>query len=193
VEAYRGLKEAANAVATDRHILQNRRCDEKFFQELEKYSDTPTTIVFVNDNEAEILAREIRDALVFCARWKHVQPPIDISTAGIPSEEIEKGVQIRFVEKYSNMAGFPKQVPPIVVGILEGQLKPDSGSPYLGVRWRMEPVINGQPTGILRYFRVPDNGLLITVGRNPAEQLFRELPIFPPTAKPDNNKGTQPN
>jgi hypothetical protein len=59
-------------------------------------------------------------------------------------------------------------------------LGPPVGSP-VGVRWEPDAIINGKPLGaLIRYgFHIPDDGVVITVGRKPTQELFWGLPDLP--------------
>src|SRR5579859_7235439 len=68
-EAQLALRKASAFAATPRRIILGSRngdqeIREAVFKELEKYAGTPTVIVFVQDEEAELLANDIRSALL---------------------------------------------------------------------------------------------------------------------------------
>ncbi|HEY2495903.1 MAG TPA: hypothetical protein VGK24_02435 [Candidatus Angelobacter sp.] len=187
-DAQLSLKKASAFAAEPRRIIMGSRNGDdsrraERFKELEKYSDTPTIIVFVRDEEAELLANDIHSALIKSG-WKHVSI-IDRAATPIPLGFIQSGVQVRNFMRVDNApyaaSPPPNAKPPAVVEALLNLLNMDlgqdaAGTPF-GVIWQPDAIVNGQPFGIIRYgFKFPENGLVITVGRKPTEQIFMFLP-----------------
>lgn len=187
------MRKASTLAAQSRRIiLGSRNGDEEIregrFKELEKYADTPAVIVFVRDEEAEILAHDIRSALLKVG-WKSVVIT-DLASTPIPLGYIENGVQVRtLIREHAPPPGSPQRNidPPAVATAIVNLLKLDlgqeaTGMPF-GVTYSPEWVIDGRAIGILRYgFKFPENGVVITVGRKPIEQLFWFLPDPAPPA-----------
>jgi hypothetical protein len=195
-EAQLALRKAAEIAVTPRRlIMDNRNGDEKIraakFAKLGKYSDCPAIVVYIQDEEAQILAFDIRNALLQ-AGWKSV-PIIDRGTTQIPLGFIREGVQLRTVlEETATVAAIgiptPNATPPPLVDALFNLLNLDLGPPIgapFGVRWEPEGWLHlKEPTGLMRYgFEIPKNGVVITVGRNPTEFLFLGIPDLETTAK----------
>ena len=192
-EAQLALKRAAEYAATPRRIIMGSRVVNEYndqelraaaFKELEKYSDTPVVILYIQDEEAQMLAGDIRTALIR-AGWKSV-PVQSLASTPIPLGFVMAGVQIRTWLDAGNVPYFPPPdaaQPPVVTALfnlLKLDLNPPIGSP-VGVRWEPEGVIDGKHlTGLSRYgFKLPENGVVISVGRKPTEQLFRGIPDLP--------------
>src|SRR5215813_5530000 len=181
------LRNAAERAATPRRIIMGNRVTnngsdqevrEAKFKELSKYSATRTVIVHVRDEEAEILAFDIQAALLKSG-WKSVSV-LNLSSTPIPLGFIHEGVQVRTMLPVnpSDVSIPPSSAspPPVVnalIALLNLDLGPPTGSPF-GVRWEPDGFIHGKhPAGLIRYgFKIPENGVVITVGRKPAEQFF---------------------
>jgi len=178
---------SAFAASPRRIILGNRNGDQEVrgakFKELEKYATTPAVIVFVHDDEAEILAHDIAKALVQ-AGWKSVTVMHRESTP-IPLGYIQNGVQVHtFIEDNNSPATMlppPGHNPPPIWTALFELLNLDlgkdaAGTPF-GVTWSPDGIINRRPMGILMYgFKFPKDSIVITVGHKPTEQIFWALP-----------------
>lgn len=193
-EAQLALKKAVTLVATPRRIiLGNRNGDEEIrkakFEALKKYADTPTVVVFVRDDEAEILANDIVNALVRMAGWKSVAI-LPLASTAIPLGFIQEGVQIRTLQiaeegkKVPTMAPIPGTEPPAfakaLMELLNLDLGPPNGTPF-GVSWQPDAIVNGIVFGLGRYgFNIPHNGVAITVGRKPLEQTVWGIPEITP-------------
>jgi hypothetical protein len=192
-EAQLALRKAAEYAATPRRIIMSSRVTNEYndqelrtaaFKELEKYADTPAVILYVQDEEAQILAGDIRTALIH-AGWKSTSV-LSLASTPIPLGFVMEGVQIRTWLDAGNTPYFPPPnatPPPVVTALLDLlklDLNPPIGSPF-GVRWEPEGVINGKHlTGLARYgFNMPQNGVVISVGRKPTEQLFWGIPDLP--------------
>src|SRR5258708_19373449 len=80
--------------------------------------------------------------------------------------------------------GTPPPVVKGVIGLLNLDLGPPTGSPF-GVRWEPDGFIHGKhPAGLIMYgFKIPENGVVITVGRKPTEQAFWGIPDLPTPEK----------
>jgi hypothetical protein len=178
---------SAFAAAPRRIILQNRNGDTEIraskFKELSKYASTPATIVFVRDDEAEILAHDIAKALAQ-AGWKTVAV-VNRESTPIPLGYIQNGVQVHtFIEEKNSpvtMLPPPGHNPPPIWTALFELLNLDlgkdaAGTPF-GITWTPDGIINGRPMGILMYgYKFPKDGIVITVGHKPTEQIFWALP-----------------
>lgn len=73
------------------------------FKALGKYADSPAIIVYVQDEEAQILAFDIKRALLQSG-WKSVAV-MDLRSSGIPLGFIREGVQVRTLQRLA-MYGF---------------------------------------------------------------------------------------
>jgi hypothetical protein len=179
------VRSAAEAAVTDRHIIFDDKPDRKAKCEaLRKYRDTPVTIVFVPENEARTLALEIRAELWMCG-WQRdsVMVESQLSTP-IPPGEITEGVQIRTMlpRNPADIAIPPDGAtqPPVVTALME-LLILDLSTRIPGVLWAPDGYINGaHPEGLIMYgFKIPENGMVITVGRNPSELYLLAVPHTP--------------
>jgi hypothetical protein len=97
-EVQLALRKATESAAASRRIVMgNRNGDESIrrakFEEVSKYRDTAAIILFVSDDEAEILAHDIEAALLSCG-WNSVSVA-SLASTSIPSGFIQEGVQIR--------------------------------------------------------------------------------------------------
>lgn len=194
-QAQLALRRAAEYAATPRRIIMDTRIvngnnDHELraaaLRELSKYAATPAVILYVQDEEAQILAGDIRAALIK-AGWKSVSI-LSLSSTPVPPGFVTGGVQIRTWLDGGNIPYFPppNAAPPPVATALFDLLKLDLNSPVgspFGVRWEPEGEINGKHlTGLARYgFNFPKNGVVISVGPKPTEQLFWGIPD-PPVA-----------
>jgi hypothetical protein len=193
-EAQLALRKAAEYAATPRRIiLGNRNGDQEIrearFKELGKYSATQAVIVYVQDEEAQILAFDVRAALLKSG-WKSVSV-VNLASTPIPLGFIEEGIQVRTMLPMnpSDISIPPSGAapPPVVnalIALLNLDLGPPTGSPF-GVRWEPDGFIHGKhPAGLIRYgFKIPENGVVITVGRKPTEQAFWGIPDLPTPEK----------
>ena len=192
-EAQLALKKAVELAATPRRIILGSRVVNEYndqevraaaFQELGKYADTPAVILYIQDEEAQILANDIRGALIH-AGWKSVSV-LSLASTPVPLGFVMEGVRIRTWLDGENAPYFPppNATQPAVVTALIDLLKLDLntpiGSPF-GVLWEPEGMIHGKYlTGLARYgFVFPKNGVVISVGPKPNEQLFWALPDVP--------------
>jgi hypothetical protein len=190
-EVQLALRRATEAAAASRRIVMgNRNGDEATrrarFQELEKYWDTSTVVLFVADDEAQVLAGDIAGLLVNSG-WRSVSLE-SLASTSIPPAFIEEGVQIRTVypSKPTDFTVPPPGTPaPSVVKALLDALSLDLNWPngaIGGVGWEPDGVIHDKhPVGLIRYgFRIPENGVVITVGRKPTERYFWAIPDLKP-------------
>ncbi len=101
-QAQLALRKAAEYAATTRRIIMgdrttNRGSDEKVrqarFQELGKHSAAYAVTVYVQEEEAQILAFDVRAALLKSG-WKFVTVE-NLASTHIPLGFIEEGVQVR--------------------------------------------------------------------------------------------------
>ena len=197
VEAQLALRKAAEYIATPRRIIMDTRIVNGYndhelrvaaFKKLEKYADTPAVILYIQEEEAQILAGDIRTALIQ-AGWKSL-PVLSLASTSIPPGFVMEGVQIRTWLGEPDAPYFPppNAIQPSVVtaliDLLKLDLNPPMGSP-LGVRWEPEGMIHGKHlTGLAGYgFTFPKNGVVISVGRKPTEQLFWGIPDLPVKSK----------
>jgi hypothetical protein len=185
------MRASAFATKPRRIIMDTRNGDgEKRaakIKEVAKYADTPTLVVFVRDDEAEILAYDIGNVLKEKAGWKSVEV-VSRESMPIPLGYIKSGVQIHTFVKV-NKTPIPAlplpglNPPPIWTALFEllnldlGQEA--AGTPF-GVQWNEDGIVNGVPMGLLKWgLKVPENGIVITVGNRPADQIFEFLPEPP--------------
>jgi hypothetical protein len=166
------LRRNIEYAATPRRIVMGSRDnDEKIresrFKELEKYAGTYAIILFVNDEEAKLLAFDIRNALVKSG-WK--ADLLEAAATSIPLGYIQPGVKVMTHLDVVSPPGLTLSMPPAplaVVNLLSLDLGPPVG-PVLGVRWDPDVTLNGNPMGLTRYgFKFPERGVVITVGSKP--------------------------
>src|SRR5262249_48692090 len=114
-DAQLALRQNIEYVATPRRIIMgNRNNDQEIrgakFKELGKYGSTPAIVLYVQEEEAKMLAFDIRAAL-WQSGWKHVDIG-EAAAAKIPLGFIQAGVQVRTDEKKEIIYGSLPPAPP---------------------------------------------------------------------------------
>jgi hypothetical protein len=159
--------------ATPRRVTGSRNNDEAIraprVTELKKYAGTKALIVFVKDEEAKLLAFDIRAALLN-AGW---HADIAEMPASIPLGYIQAGVQVRTLENVARpsvgqqVSLTQPAIAKAIVDLLQLDLTEPYG-PFTGVTWSPDIISDGEKIGVSRYgLEFPKGGIVITVGAKP--------------------------
>ena len=182
-EAQLTLRRNIEYAATPRRIIMGSRNNDTDlraakFKELEKYAGTYAIILFVNDEEAKLLAFDISHALTKSG-WR--ADVVEAAAANIPLGYIQPGVKVLTHFEVKSPPGINMSMPPAplaIVDLLSLDLGPPVG-PVLGIRYDPDVTLNGNPMGLTRYgFKFPEGGVVITVGVKPVYEflIFNDIP-----------------